>query len=189
MTTTEDDLLVKVPFMTTDINNWTIFVTPSSHAYVTYDYSVSEDGRVGQVVNGETTLKQVNQNQELVPIDADGIWELTVTANNKNNAKIKKNYTLTIDLESPKDGKTLADLDFSATAQETDKLIALKSVKDVNTFDAQIDTHTNGSTNVTNLNLEVPVSLTDKNDLGLGPTLPPTTAVWLTMWNPAMVMV
>ena len=167
VTTTEDDLLVKVPFMTTDINNWTIFVTPSSHAYVTYDYSVSEDGRVGQVVNGETTLKQVNQNQELVPIDADGIWELTVTANNKNNAKIKKNYTLTIDLESPKDGKTLADLDFSATAQETDKLIALKSVKDVNTFDAQIDTHTNGSTNVTNLNLEVPVSLTDKNDLGL----------------------
>lgn len=100
-------------------------------------------------------------------IDADGIWELTVTANNKNNAKIKKNYTLTIDLESPKDGKTLSDLDFSATAQETDKLIALKSVKDVNTFDAQVDTHTNGSTNVTNLNLEVPVSLTDKNDLGL----------------------
>ena len=167
VTTTEDDLLVKVPFMTTDINNWTIFVTPSSHAYVTYDYSVSEDERVGQVVNGETTLKQVNQNQELVPIDANGIWELTVTANNKNNAKIKKNYTLTIDLESPKDGKTLADLDFSATAQTTDKLIALKSVKDVNTFDAQIDTHTNGSTNVTNLNLEVPVSLTDKNDLGL----------------------
>ena len=119
------------------------------------------------MVNGETTLKQVNQNQELVPIDANGIWELTVTANNKNNAKIKKNYTLTIDLEDPKDGKTLADLDFSATAQETDKLIALKSVKDVNTFDAQIDTHTNGSTNVTNLNLEVPVSLTDKNDLGL----------------------
>ena len=51
--------------------------------------------------------------------------------------------------------------------RETDKLIALKSVKDVNTFDAQIDTHTNGSTNVTNLNLEVPVSLTDDNDLGL----------------------
>ena len=167
VTTSEDDLLVKVPFMTTDINNWTIFVTPSSHAYVTYDYSVSEDGRVGQVVNGETTLKQVNQNQELVPIDADGIWELTVTANNKNNAKIKKNYTLTIDLESPKDGKTLADLDFSATAQTTDKLIALRSEQNVNTFDAQIDTHTNGSTNVTNLNLEVPVSLTDKNDLGL----------------------
>ena len=167
VTTSEDDLLVKVPFMTTDVNEWKIFVTPSSHAYVTYDYSVSEDGRVGQVVNGETTLKQVNQNQELVPIDANGIWELTVTANNKNNAKIKKNYTLTIDLESPKDGKTLADLDFSATAQETDKLIALKSVKDVNTFDAQIDTHTNGSTNVTNLNLEVPVSLTDDNDLGL----------------------
>ena len=167
VTTTEDDLLVKVPFMTTDVNEWKIFVTPSSHSYVTYDYSVSEDGRVGQVVNGETTLQQVNQNQALKPIDADGIWELTVTANNKNNAKIKKNYTLTIDLESPKDGKTLADLDFSATAQTTDKLIALRSEQNVNTFDAQIDTHTNGSTNVTNLNLEVPVSLTDKNDLGL----------------------
>ena len=168
VTTTEDDLLVKVPFMTTDVNEWKIFVTPSSHSYVTYDYnSVSEDGRVGQVVNGETTLQQVNQNQALKPIEADGIWKLTVTANNKNNAAIKKNYTLTIDLESPKDGKTLADLDFSATAQTSDKLIALKSVKDVNTFDAQIDTHTNGSTNVTNLNLEVPVSLTDANDLGL----------------------
>ena len=167
VTTSEDDLLVKVPFMTTDVNEWKIFVTPSSHAYVTYDYSVSEDGRVGQVVNGETTLQQVNQNQALKPIEADGIWKLTVTANNKNNAEIKKNYTLTIDLESPKDGKTLSDLDFSATAQTTDKLIALRSEQNVNTFDAQIDTHTNGSTNVTNLNLEVPVSLTDKNDLGL----------------------
>lgn len=118
-----------------------------------------------QVVNGETTLSAING--KLGSIDADKTWEITVTANNKNNADVKKNYTLTIDLEDPKDGKTLADLDFSATAQETDKLIALKSVKDVNTFDAQIDTHTNGSTNVTNLNLEVPVSLTDKNDLGL----------------------
>ena len=158
VTTTEDDLLVKVPFMTTDVKNWTIFVTPSSHSYVTY-------GSNAQLVNGETTLYDVNMS--LTNIPADGTWKLWVTANNKNNPEIKKNYTLTIDLEDPKDGKTLADLDFSATAQETDKLIALKSVKDVNTFDAQIDTHTNGSTNVTNLNLEVPVSLTDKNDLGL----------------------
>ena len=159
VTTSEDDLLVKVPFMTTDIRDWTIFVTPSSHAYVTYGKKNT------QVVNGETTLSAING--KLGPIDADKTWEIEVTANNKNDAKVKKNYTLTIDLESPKDGKTLADLDFSATAQTTDKLIALKSVKDVNTFDAQIDTHTNGSTNVTNLNLEVPVSLTDKNDLGL----------------------
>lgn len=159
MTTSEDDLLVKVPFMTTDIRDWTIFVTPSSHAYVTYGKKNT------QVVNGETTLSAING--KLGSIDADKTWEITVTANNKNNADVKKNYTLTIDLEDPKDGKTLADLDFSATAQETDKLIALKSVKDVNTFDAQIDTHTNGSTNVTNLNLEVPVSLTNKNDLGL----------------------
>ena len=159
VTTSEDDLLVKVPFMTTDIRDWTIFVTPSSHAYVTYGKKNT------QVVNGETTLSAING--KLGSIDADETWEITVTANNKNNADVKKNYTLAIDLEDPKDGKTLADLDFSATAQETDKLIALKSVKDVNTFDAQIDTHTNGSTNVTNLNLEVPVSLTDKNDLGL----------------------
>ncbi len=164
VTTTEDDLLVKVPFMTTNVDDWTIFVTPSSHAYVTY---VGYGGKTYQLVNGETTLEDVNKSKSLDTIDADGTWKLTVTANNKNNAEIKKNYTLTIDLESPKDGKTLSDLDFSATAQETDKLIALKSVKDVNTFDAQIDTHTNGSTNVTNLNLEVPVSLTDKNDLGL----------------------
>ena len=159
VTTTEDDLLVKVPFMTTDVRDWTIFVTPSSHAYVTYGKKNT------QVVNGETTLSAING--KLGSIDADETWEITVTANNKNNADVKKNYTLAIDLEDPKDGKTLADLDFSATAQTTDKLIALKSVKDVNTFDAQIDTHTNGSTNVTNLNLEVPVSLTDKNDLGL----------------------
>ena len=158
VTTSEDDLLVKVPFMTTDVRDWTIFVTPSSHTYVTYSSNK-------QLVNGETKLSDIKNS--LGPIDADKTWEIEVTANNKNNAEIKKNYTLTIDLESPKDGKTLSDLDFSATAQETDKLIALKSVKDVNTFDAQIDTHTNGSTNVTNLNLKVPVSLTDKNDLRL----------------------
>ena len=158
VTTSEDDLLVKVPFMTTDVRDWTIFVTPSSHTYVTYSSNK-------QLVNGETKLSDIKNS--LGPIDADKTWEIEVTANNKNDAKVKKNYTLTIDLESPKDGKTLADLDFSATAQTSDKLIALKSVKDVNTFDAQIDTHTNGSTNVTNLNLEVPVSLTDANDLGL----------------------
>ena len=164
VTTTEDDLLVKVPFMTTNVDDWTIFVTPSSHAYVTY---VGYGGKTYQLVNGETTLEDVNKSKSLDTIDADGTWKLTVTANNKNNAEIKKNYTLTIDLESPKEGKTLSDLDFSATAQTTDKLIALRSEQNVNTFDAQIDTHTNGSTNVTNLNLEVPVSLTDKNDLGL----------------------
>lgn len=158
VTTSEDDLLVKVPFMTTDVRDWTIFVTPSSHTYVTYSSNK-------QLVNGETKLSDIKNS--LGPIDADKTWEIEVTANNKNDAKIKKNYTLTIDLESPKDGKTLADLDFSATAQTTDKLIALKSVKDVNTFDASIDKHTNGSTNVTNLTLSVPVSLTDKNDLGL----------------------
>ena len=158
VTTSEDDLLVKVPFMTTDVRDWTIFVTPSSHTYVTYSSNK-------QLVNGETKLSDIKNS--LGPIDADKTWEIEVTANNKNNAEIKKNYTLTIDLESPKDGKTLSDLDFSATAQTTDKLIALRSVKDVNTFDAQIDTHTNGSTNVTNLNLKVPVSLTDDNDLGL----------------------
>ena len=158
VTTSEDDLLVKVPFMTTDVRDWTIFVTPSSHTYVTYSSNK-------QLVNGETKLSDIKNS--LGPIDADKTWEIEVTANNKNNAEIKKNYTLTIDLESPKDGKTLSDLDFSATAQETDKLIALKSVKDVNTFDASIDKHTNGSTNVTNLTLEVPVSLTNKNDLGL----------------------
>ena len=158
VTTSEDDLLVKVPFMTTDVRDWTIFVTPSSHTYVTYSSNK-------QLVNGETKLSDIKNS--LDSIDADETWEIEVTANNKNNAAIKKNYTLTIDLESPKDGKTLADLDFSATAQTTDKLIALRSEQNVNTFDAQIDTHTNGSTNVTNLNLEVPVSLTDKNDLGL----------------------
>ena len=159
VTTTEDDLLVKVPFMTTDIRFWTIFVTPSSHAYVTYGDSSA------QLVNGETQLVAVNP--KLGSINADGTWKITVTANNKNNANVKKNYNLIIDLEAPKDGKTLADLDFSATAQTSDKLIALRSEKNVNTFDAQIDTHTNGSTNVTNLTLEVPVSLTDANDLGL----------------------
>ena len=158
VTTSEDDLLVKVPFMTTDVRDWTIFVTPSSHTYVTYSSNK-------QLVNGETKLSDIKNS--LDSIDADETWEIEVTANNKNNAEIKKNYTLTIDLESPKDGKTLSDLDFSATAQTTDKLIALRSEQNVNTFDAQIDTHTNGSTNVTNLNLEVPVSLTDKNDLGL----------------------
>ena len=158
VTTSEDDLLVKVPFMTTDVRDWTIFVTPSSHTYVTYSSNK-------QLVNGETKLSDIKNS--LGPIDADKTWEIEVTANNKNNAEIKKNYTLTIDLKSPKDGKTLSDLDFSATAQTTDKLIALRSEQNVNTFDAQIDTHTNGSTNVTNLNLEVPVSLTDKNDLGL----------------------
>ena len=67
----------------------------------------------------------------------------------------------------PKDGNTLTDLDFSATAQTNDRDVYRNIEKNVNTFDAQIDTHTDNSDNVTNLNLEVPVSLTNENDLGL----------------------
>ena len=62
----------------------------------------------------------------------------------------------------PKDGNTLTDLDFSATAQTNDRDVYRNIEKNVNTFDAQIDTHTDNSDNVTNLNLEVPVSLTNE---------------------------
>ena len=162
VTASEDDVAVKVPYMTTNVDDWTIFVTPASYTYVTYDGA-------NQLVNGETTLKQVNGGDSLGKItDPDkDTWKISVTANNKNTATIKKNYTLTISLEDAKTGNTLADLDFSATAQTSDKLIYRNIEKDVNTFDAQISTKTDSSQNVGNLNLSVPVSLTNKNDLGL----------------------
>ena len=145
--------------MTTNIDNWTLFVTPASYTYVTY-------GSGAQLVNGETSLATV-KGSTLGTINADGTWSIKVTANNKNNDKIKKTYTLTIGLMDPKDGNTLTDLDFSATAQTNDRDVYRNIEKNVNTFDAQIDTHTDNSDNVTNLNLEVPVSLTNENDLGL----------------------
>jgi hypothetical protein len=159
VTASEDDVAVKVPYMTTNVDDWTIFVTPASYTYVTYNGN-------NQLVNGETTLADV-KGASLGKINADGSWTISVTANNKNTATIKKNYTLTISLEDAKTGNTLADLDFSATAQSSDKLIYRNIEKDVNTFDAQISTKTNSSQNVGNLNLSVPVSLTNANDLGL----------------------
>ena len=159
VTASEDDVAVKVPYMTTNVDDWTIFVTPASYTYVTYNGN-------NQLVNGETTLADV-KGASLGKINADGSWTISVTANNKNTATIKKNYTLTISLEDAKTGNTLADLDFTATAQTSDKLIYRNIEKDVNTFDAQISTKTNSSQNVGNLNLAVPVSLNGTDDLGV----------------------
>ena len=161
VTAVEDNLYVEVPYMTTNVADWTIFVTPASYTYVTYSANNA------QLVNGETKLSDINGSLSTLKINPDQTWSLEITARNKNTASVSKTYTLTIGLMDPKDGNTLTDLDFSATAQTNDRDVYRNIERDVNTFDAQIDTHSNNSDNVTNLNLKVPVSLTSENDLGL----------------------
>ena len=65
-------------------------------------------------------------------------------------------------------GKELTDLSFTAQTEDndSDKLIS-RNLTDENTFDAQVATRTNGGKTVGTLNLQVPPSLTNSNDMGI----------------------
>ena len=161
--TGDDDITVTLPYMTHKISTWKVYVTPASYAY-----AADEDGN--QVVNGTTTLADLDVDDAVVPVNDELTG--TVIAHNKNTPKIEKKYTVHFVLsDKVQTGKELTDLSFTAqtNANSSDKLIS-RNLTDENTFDAQVATRTNGGKTVGTLNLQVPPSLTNDpngNDMGI----------------------
>ena len=162
----EDDLVVTVPYMTTKITDWVVYVTPASYTYVT--------DRTGlQVYSGGFTAKAIGFADQYVPTTGD--YKTTLIAVNKNDTTVKETYTIHVKLDTTNitTGHQLSEVWFTAQPDSnvTDKEIyrGIRNTTDssCNLFDQEVEQETAGNHNVVTLNIEVPLSLTNANDLGI----------------------
>ncbi len=159
--TGDDDITVTLPYMTTKIDGWKVYVTPASYAYATAGTGTN------QIVNGTTTLANLGVASTAIPVN--GELTGTLVAHNKNTPKIEKKYTVHFVLtKDVKTGNELTDLDFTAqpTTNDTDKS-AFRAITDENTFNAEVYTTTSADKKVGTLNIEVAPSLFGTDDLGI----------------------
>ena len=159
--TGDDDITVTLPYMTTKIDGWKVYVTPASYAYATAGTGTN------QIVNGTTTLANLGVASTAIPVN--GELTGTLVAHNKNTPKIEKKYTVHFVLtKDVKTGNELTDLDFTAqpTTNNTDKS-AFRAITDENTFNAEVYTTTSADKKVGTLNIEVAPSLFGEDDLGI----------------------
>ena len=159
--TGDDDITVTLPYMTTKISTWKVYVTPASYAYATAAATSN------QIVNGTTTLADLKVASTAIPVD--GELTGTLVAHNKNTPKIEKKYTVHFVLtKDVKTGNELTDLDFTAqpTTNNSDKS-AFRAITDENTFNAEVYTTTSADKKVGTLNIEVAPSLFGTDDLGI----------------------
>ena len=158
--TGDDDITVTLPYMTTTIDSWNIYVTPASYTYVTNTNGV-------QLINGTHTAANIGTTKKAIPVG--GELTGTIIAYNKNNKAITKTYTVHFVLEKDvATGNELTDLEFTAqpTTNTTDKDV-VRAMTEANTFNTEVAQRTSGSNYVQTLNLQVPVSLFGTDDLGV----------------------
>ena len=161
--TGDDDITVTLPYMTTKIDGWKVYVTPAeADAYATAGTGTN------QIVNGTTTLANLSVACTAIPVN--GELTGTLVAHNKNTPKIEKKYTVHFVLtKDVKTGNELTDLDSTAqptTVTNTDKS-AFRAITDENTFNAEVYTTTSADKKVGTLNIEVAPSLFGEDDLGI----------------------
>ena len=177
-----NEILVRVPYMTTNVGTWTMFATPSAYSKVVgaTDYK-TEPGPNGSmdvvltspidVMNGSTTasdiaLGDISAATSKTAVPSKG----RIQAVSKNDDTIKTTYTVKVILEAAQNGKLLQGVDFtvqsSTNTQQGDKIV-FRSKTTSNTFHANVDQATDGSMSVGEINLEIAPSLTELNDLGI----------------------
>ena len=150
----KDTIQVNVPYMTTSVADWVVYVTPSAGAKVEY-------AGLYEVVNGW----HKGSNIDLTNVNEGAVGATTkLTAINKNNEKISHEYTINVVLDTAKTGNTLNSLEFTAqnTDNNNDKVVyraIQRTGSQKNTFNAEVDQQSNLTNNVGNITLEVPVSL------------------------------
>ena len=150
----KDTIQVNVPYMTTSVADWVVYVTPSAGAKVEY-------AGLYEVVNGW----HKGSNIGLTDVNEGAVGAPTkLTAINKNNEKISHEYTINVVLDTAKTGNTLNSLEFTAqnTDNNNDKVVyraIQRTGSQKNTFNAEVDQQSNLTNNVGNITLEVPVSL------------------------------
>ncbi len=152
----KDTIQVNVPYMTTSVADWVVYVTPSAGAKVEY-------AGLYEVVNGW----HKGSNIGLTDVNEGAVGAPTkLTAINKNNEKISHEYTINVVLDTAKTGNTLNSLEFTAqnTKNDNDKVVyraIQRTGSQKNTFNAEVDQQSNLTNNVGNITLEVPVSLSN----------------------------
>ena len=150
----KDTIQVNVPYMTTSVADWVVYVTPTAGAKVEY-------AGLYEVVNGW----HKGSNIDLTNVNEGAVGATTkLTAINKNNEKISHEYTINVVLDTAKTGNTLNSLEFTAqnTDNNNDKVVyraIQRTGSQKNTFNAEVDQQSNLTNNVGNITLEVPVSL------------------------------
>ena len=152
----KDTIQVNVPYMTTSVADWVVYVTPTAGAKVEY-------AGLYEVVNGW----HKGSNIDLTNVNEGAVGATTkLTAINKNNEKISHEYTINVVLDTAKTGNTLNSLEFTAqnTKNDNDKVVyraIQRTGSQKNTFNAEVDQQSNLTNNVGNITLEVPVSLSN----------------------------
>ena len=156
----EDDIYVTVPYMTLDVEELPVYVTPASYTYVTYG---SKDA---QIINGTTTAEQIGL-KGTIKVGKELTTE--IVARNKNVKDLREVYTIHVVLEDKvATGNTLTDLEFTAqpTTNDTDKAV-IRAMTEANTINTEVEKATSGANSVKTLNIKVPVSLYGTDDLGV----------------------
>ena len=163
VTAGEDDIYVTVPYMTIDVEDLPIYVTPTSYTYVTYVDSRNDEH---QIVNGTTDGYDIYL-RGTIPVDGELTAE--IIAHNKNNPDISETYTIhvVLDEDNIATGNELTDLEFTAQSVTNDSdTDIVRAMTDENTFNTEVAQRTSGDNYVQTLNLKVPLSFT-KSDLGI----------------------
>ena len=122
--------LEKIPYMTTNIGNWVVRVTPADGTTVVTSVGYA-------IPSGQYTVNQITSPQ-INSIGVNGC-SFEVTATDRFDTDYQT-YTIKVSLEEPGSGKTLDTLSFTSqkTPAEGDKTV-FRALNDDNTFDAKID--------------------------------------------------
>ena len=160
-----NEYTIKVPYMTTDISNWTVFATPTAGSKVVYNNGTSQT----DIVNGITKASAIGY---VNTIDLINGFETTVVGLNMADDTIHTDYTVKVVLEDVKEAKTLTGLDFTAqiSTNNTDRLV-YRALNTENQFHAYVAQKSNGEPDLNNINLYIPVSLTDHKEDYVGAAL------------------
>ena len=176
-------ITVEVPYMTTELNGWTMFATPSAQAKAVAAHSFdTEPGANGStyyvlknpvdVINGTTGVSDLGYINVAAATDTKAVpFEGRIQAVSMTDNTVNSTYTVQIILKKAQTGDQLKGIDFTV---QTDKHTSDKQVwrakSKTNTFHANVAQATDTTRTVGEVNMKIPPSLTNKdpgNDLGI----------------------
>ena len=176
-------ITVEVPYMTTELNGWTMFATPSAQAKAVAAQTVrpnpTANGSVYytlnnpvDVINGTTGVSALGNINVAAATDTKAeAFAGRIQAVSKTDNTVNSTYTVQIILKKAQTGDQLEGIDFTV---QTDKHTSDKQVwrakSKTNTFHANVAQATDTTRTVGEVNMKIPPSLTNKdpgNDLGI----------------------
>ena len=173
-------ITVEVPYMTTSVEGWTMFATPSANAKAvaapSFDTEPGANGSIYyvlknpvDVINGNTTVSALGTIDVAAATDTKAVaFAGRIQAVSNTDNTVNSTYTVQIILKKAQTGDQLKGIDFTV---QTDKHTSDKQVwrakSKTNTFHANVAQATNTTRTVGEVNMKIPPSLTSANDLGI----------------------